>query len=268
MRYRPLPSSVAVAALLFSAVTLLPIGAGAQSQAPATPPAPATQEVPPGPYKPVPITLPKGLNDTSFDAFRNQLNQIAKKKDRAGLAKLVSSSFFWMPEDSDLADKGKPAIDNLARAFNLDSREAFGWDSLVAYAEEKTAMPDPQRQGVFCAPAEPGYDDNAAAELATATHTIASDWMYPVREGVEVRSTAKRDAPVTERLGLYLVRVLPDDAAGALSSGDFHKVMTPTGKVGFVGIDALRDISEEQLCYVKEGGAWKIAGFYGGEATQ
>jgi hypothetical protein len=261
MRYRPLSSSLAVAAVLVSAVALPTAQIKGQGQPPAAQ-QPQPQEVPPGPYKPVPITLPTGLNDPSFDAFRNQLAQIAKRKDRAGLARIVASNFFWIPEDTDIADKSKPAIDNIAKALGLDGRDPLGWESLLAYAEEKTAMADPQRKGVFCAPAEPGYDDNAAAELATATHTIASDWMYPIRDGAEVRSAAKRDAPLIERLGLHLVRVLPDD-----SSGDFHKVMTPSGKIGFVAIDALRDISEEQLCYVKDGGAWKIAGFFGGEAS-
>lgn len=264
MRYRPVPSSLAIAAVLVAAA--ITTTAQAQGQQPSTPQA-QPQDVAPGPYKPVPITLPTGLNDPSFDAFRNQLAQIAKKKDRAALARLVASNFFWIPEDTDLADKSKPAIDNVVKALGLEGRDAFGWESLVAYAEEKTAMADPQRKGVFCAPAEPGYDDNAAAELATATHTIASDWMYPVRDGAEVRSAAKPDAPIVERLGLYLVRVLPDDSP-AMSSSDFHKVITPSGKVGFVAIAALRDISEEQLCYVKEGAAWKIAGFFGGEPSQ
>jgi hypothetical protein len=266
MRYRILLTPLAVAAVLLPAGTLAPISKSAQAQQPHVQQAPS-QEVPPGPYKPVPITLPTGLNDPSFDAFRSQLAQIAKKKDRAALARIVAANFFWIPEATDLADKTKPAIENVARALGLDSADAFGWDSLLAYAEIKTAMADPQHKGVFCGPAEPGYDDNAAAELATATHTIASDWMYPTRDGVEVRSAANRDAPLIERLGLHLVRVLPDDSTGVLS-GVFHKVMTPAGKVGFVAIDALRDISEEQLCYIKEGGSWKIAGFYGGEPSQ
>jgi hypothetical protein len=32
--------------------------------------------------------------------------------------------------------------------------------------------------------------------------------------------------------------------------------------------DAILPIGGEQLCYVKEAGAWKIAGFYGGEASK
>src|SRR2546428_6468956 len=59
----------------------------------------------PKPYKPVAITLPKPVTDPSFEAFRKQLAGIAQKKDRAALARLVARSFFWVPEDRDIADR-------------------------------------------------------------------------------------------------------------------------------------------------------------------
>ena len=91
-------------------------------------------------------------------------------------------------------------------------------------------MADPQRSGVFCSPAEPGFDDKAADELANATQTDASDWVFPIRDGVEVRATAKQDAPVVEKLGLYLVRVLPDDSPANAVLAAFVKVMTAVGQ--------------------------------------
>jgi hypothetical protein len=257
----PVLASTVMAAL--AAATLVPAAANAQAQPPQQ--APAAK---PGPYKPVPVIVPVPYDDASFAAFRAQLGQVARRKDRAALARMVAPSFFWVPEDTDLADKSKPVIDNLAKAITLDGADAFGWNSLVAYAGEKTAHPDSQRKGVICAPAEPGYDDSAATELANATQTIASDWMYPLRDGLEVRSAARKDAPVIERLGLHLVHVLPDESPSAAVTADFVRVATPSGKVGFASADALRDIAQEQLCYVKEAGGWKIAGFYGGEPSQ
>jgi hypothetical protein len=35
----------------------------------------------------------------------------------------------------------------------------------------------------------------------------------------------------------------------------------PSGKLGYVASDQLLPLGNEQLCYVKEGNAWKIAGF-------
>jgi hypothetical protein len=42
------------------------------------------------------------------------------------------------------------------------------------------------------------------------------------------------------------------------------KVVTPSGKVGYVASDAIMPIAFDQLCYVKDGGSWKITGYAGG----
>jgi len=262
-RPRPLSTRI-VAAALAIAGALVPMPVMAQAQPPAQPPAQAPAPVL-GPYKPVPITLPPAVNDPSFGTFRNQLAEIAKNKDRAALARIVAANFFWIPEDKDIADKQKSAIDNLSKALSLDGADGFGWESLAAYAAETTAMADPQRQGVFCAPAEPSFDERAADELANVTQTDAADWAFPIRDGIEVRAAAKQDAPVVDRLGLYLVRVLPDDSPANAVLATFAKVLTAAGTVGYVPIDTILPIGGEQLCYLKDGGTWKIAGFLGGE---
>src|SRR5260370_34559489 len=236
MPHPRVPSTHLVAAVLVIAGALTPASVMAeggaqvvaQAMVQAQPPAQAptqqaptqqapTQQAPvaapaPGPYKAVAITLPTALNDPSFDAFRKQLSAIAQKKDRAALAPLVAASFFWVPEEADLADKKKSAIDNLAKALSLDGADALGWDALAAYAAETTIMGDPQRTGVFCAPAEPAVDEKAGDALANATQTAASDWAFPIRDGIEVRAAAKQDAPVVDKLGLYLLRILADDS--------------------------------------------------------
>jgi hypothetical protein len=262
MRHSHLRSTIFVATLLLAGAAASYMSF-AQTDPPASPP---TAEL--GPYKPVPITLPAAMNDSSFDVFRKQLAEIAQKKDRAALAERVAANFFWVPLDTDLADKNLPAIDNIAKALGLNGADAVGWESLGAYAAEPSTMADPLRGGVFCAPAEAAFDDKAADELATVTQTDATDWVFPIRDGVEVRAAAKQDAPVIDRLGLFLVRVLPDNSPLNAVLAAFLKVMTPAGKVGFVPVEAVLPIGGEQLCYVKEPTGWKIAGFLGGEPNQ
>jgi hypothetical protein len=256
-----LRSTISAITALVLAAALGPVMARSPSQAPAQAPA---QAPPLGPYKAVAIKLPAALNDPSFDTFRKRLGEIAQRKDRAALAALVAANFFWVPEDVDIADKGKSAIDNMAKALSLDDTDEPGWDALAAYAVETTVMADDQRTGVFCAPAQPDYDEKAADELAKATKTDASDWAFPLRAGIEVRSASRRDAPVVDKLGLYLVRVLADDSPANEALATFLKVLTPSGKVGYVPVDAVREIGAEQLCYVKDAGGWHIAGFLGG----
>ena len=143
-----------------------------------------------------------------------------------------------------------------------------GLEAIIAYAAESTIMPDPQRKGVFCAPAEPAFDDQAADELANTTHTDASDWAFPVRDGIEVRATPKQDAPVVDKLGMYLIRILSNDFPANAVMATSVKVMTPSGKEGYVPIDTVLPLGGEQLCYLKEASGWKIAGFRGGELNQ
>ena len=43
------------------------------------------------------------------------------------------------------------------------------------------------------------------------------------------------------------------------------RVMAPSGKIGFVPDDALSPLGNDQICYGKDGGGWKIVGFIGGD---
>src|SRR3979411_3265558 len=121
MRHSRLPSAHIIAATLVIAGALAPMSVFAQGQPPGQ-----AAPVPPGPYKPVAIKMPAALNDPSFEAFRKQLAQVAEKKDRAALARLVATHFFWVPEEKDLADKSKSPIENLAKALSLNGADAFG----------------------------------------------------------------------------------------------------------------------------------------------
>lgn len=254
-------------ALVATAFVIAAAGTSLLAQQPAPPPAGAPgappQPAPPKPYKPVTIKLPTAVADPTFVAFRKQLGDIAQKKDRAALAKLVAQNFFFVSGEKDTADKKKPGIDNLAKALSLDDKDAAaGWATLGEYAKEPTAETDEEHKGVLCAPADPAFDENAAEALAKDTQTDPGEWGYPVKDGVEVHAAAKPDAPVTDKLGLYLVRVYPDDSpAAAVNGPDFIRVVLPSGKLGYVAGDQLLSLGNEQLCYAKDGGGWKIAGF-------
>jgi len=238
----------------------------AQAQAPQEP-------AKPKPYTPVAVTPPAPASDPTFEAFRKQLAEVAQRKDRVGLGRLVvAQGFFWQREGGDGADKKKSGIDNLAAAFGLDAKQGIGWDMLSDAAEDPTLEPSPERSGVMCAPAEPKFDLAAFEQLTKATGTDDSDWAFPVATGVEVRGGPQPHAAVIEKLGLHLVWVLPEEPPPASARPNQPptapppvKIVTPTGKVGYVAIDTIAPIGSEQLCYLKDASGWKIAGFIGGE---
>jgi hypothetical protein len=227
---------------------------------------------PPKPYKPVAVTPAKPASDPSFEAFRKQLADIASRKDRAALARLVAPNFFRMGESGDKADKKKSGIDNLAAAIDLDAKDGSGWETLAGAADEPTLEPVPERKGVMCSTASPRIDETAFEQLIKATGTDVADWGYPSQAGLEVRASAQANAPVIERLGLHLVRILPEEAPGGAqptapqqNAPSVLRVVTPAGKAGFVSDEAIAPLIVDQFCYVKDASGWKIAGFVGGD---
>lgn len=222
------------------------------------------QQSAPKPYKAVSVSLPATVEDASFATFRKQLGAAAEKKDRRTLAAMVASNFFWMGEKGDKADKRKPGIDNLSKAIGLESKDAEGWDILSAYAADPTGMPFPDRKDTICAPADPGFNGQELEELTKTTGTEIGEWGYPTEPNLEMRSGAQPNAPVIETLGMYFVRVMTDDGTGSTDS-PMLRVVAPSGKVGFIPVDALSPLGNDQICYSKDGSGWKISGFIGGE---
>jgi len=66
-------------------------------------------------------------------------------------------------------------------------------------------------------------------------------------------------------LGVSATIVMPDNAAPGNQPSPMLKVVTPSGKTGFVPAEALSPLGSDQLCFTKEGGNWKISGFIGGD---
>ncbi|RAI41162.1 hypothetical protein, partial [Rhodoplanes roseus] len=253
-------------------------------------PGPPAQPSPPRPYSSIAVTPPAQSADPSFSAFRQQLGEIAGRKDRVALAGLVAPGFFWLADRGDKADRKKAPIDNLARAIGLDGADADGWELLTHAAAEPTLKAFPPKTGVVCAPAAPTLDDKAFEQLLKSSRTDVFDWAWPATSSLPVRSGAAADAPVVETLGSVLVRVLPDEAppgapgapgaqpaggpapaagAPAVQPGPGAvpplKVVTPSGKIGWVSADAVQPLVSDQLCYVKDASGWKIGGYLGGE---
>jgi hypothetical protein len=270
-------AAVSIASLLLAAAPALgqgqlprpgqlpPAGGQGSPRGPATPPQQQQQQQQAAaakPYKPVSISAPAAVTDPSFEAFRKQIGAAAEKKDRKALAGLVAQNFFWMGEKGDKADKKKPGLDNLAKAIQLDGKEAPGWEMLGAASTDPTGTPFPDRKDTICAPADPTFNPQELEALAKSTGTDEGDWAYPTQTGLEVHSGPQPNSPVVEKLGLHFVRVMQDQNA---QPGPMLKVVTPSGKTGFVPAEALSPLGSDQLCYSKEAGGWKISGFVGGD---
>ena len=236
-------------------------------------PLPGFRPPPPPPIKPyqaVPVTPPPALNEPGFIAFRKQLGEVAAHKDRGALAKMVvTQNFFWIPQDKDLADPRKSGIDNLFKAINMGTSDDSGWQVLTGFAGEPTASESPQQPGVFCSPADPNLDQSAFEALMKATQSDPSEWGYPSKAGIEVHAAAQPSSPVIDKLGMNLVHVLPD-AIPPTNPNDpfFLHIAMPSGKSGYVDGQSISPLGGDQVCYTKQGGAWKITGYFGGAVQE
>jgi len=226
----------------------------------------------PGPYKPVPVKVAPLVTDPALAAFRKELAAVAQRKDRAALARMVvPKGFFWERDDGQGPDAKKSSTDNLVAAFNLEDPDSPGWDALAMAAADPHVAPDPQKKGVACAPVVPEIDGKAFETLAQQTKTDPAEWAFPYAAGVEVRAEPKADAPVVEKLGLVLVRVTIDESplhAVEGTSAEWVRVITPSGKVGYVAAGTVGALVSDQICYIKDASGWRIAGLVGGGDQQ
>jgi hypothetical protein len=240
--------------IFFAALLVTGASAAAAPNQP-QPPAPAK------PYKPVTITRPTPITEESFEILRQQLVTAAKRKNRADLARLVvAQGFFWDRDKGNAADKRKSGVDNLAAALGLAKNDGAGWDLLANFADDPTASPSADHAGAICAPADPAFNGQEFDALLKATQTDANDWGYPVSAGLDVHATPQANAPVIDKLALNFVRVMPEATAAAPS---YLRIVTPAGKIGFVTADSIAPLGNDQICYVKDGGGWKVGGYIG-----
>ncbi|MBS0245261.1 MAG: hypothetical protein JSR61_01475 [Proteobacteria bacterium] len=217
------------------------------------------------PYKSVMVSPPAEMNDAGLNALRDKVGEAVKTRDRAALAPLtVAKGFFWEREGGD-AGKGRAGIDVLTAALGLTSKDAVGWDILGAFVDDPNAAPSQTRKDAVCAPADPRYDAKAFDALLKDTQTDVSEWGYPASSGIEVHAAAQASAPVVGKLGLTFVRVMPEESA---ANPAYLRVLMPNGKTGYVTVDSLVPFGNDQLCYVKQGGAWKIGGYIGAGEPQ
>jgi hypothetical protein len=238
---------------------------GAPPQGQKGPPQQAQPPVaPPAPYTALAVAPPKSHEDPSLVAFRKELMAVAQKKDRAALSRhVLAQGFFWMKESGNAAGR-KTGIEVLSTALSLAAKDGSGWETLNAFAEDDSAAVYPDRPNTVCSPAGPQFNAADLEKLAETTRTDIGDWGFTAAPDVEVRAAAQANSPVVEKLGLIFVRVMPDMAPNA--SQDFIRVVTPSGKVGFVAAEAINPLGSDQLCYGKDAsGAWKIVGMIGGE---
>ncbi len=228
----------------------------------------SAQPAPPKPYKAVTVTPPVPVADPAFDALRKQVGEAAQKKDRAAMAPLVvAQGFFWQRDGRDRADKRKSGVDNLSNALGLNSKDGAGWDILFSYTDDPTASPSSGLQGrALCT-------GRAIPQRRSLRRTPQVDAVGACPSGVtrcRLQPTWRREG-AGERAGRRETRSHVR-AGRARQCAGLRRLPAHHHAVGqgrrFVTIDSVAPLGNDQLCYVKDAGAWKIGGYIGGGESQ
>ena len=109
--------------------------------------------------------------------------------------------------------------------------------------------------------------NSAIPTAETSEEALSSRMNSLINGGVEMRSAPQPNGPVVEKLGLMLVRVLPDSAPPTEPNQPaFLHLAAPSGKTGYAAMDVISGLGGDEICYTKDAGGWKIDGYFGGAA--
>ena len=148
-----------------------------------------------------------------------------------------------------------PAIDDQSVTF--DARQIGNMPVVIVFAVNCGMV----------AMHRPAGNTNVVVVLASDPDHIAGNWTTHTpgaRFDLDERMAATGDCFVG-KLGLAFVRVMPEER---VTNPAYLRVLMPNGKAGYVTVDSLAPFGNDQLCYVKQGGAWKIGGYIGAGEPQ
>ena len=212
------------------------------------------------------ITPPTPLSDAGFDAMRKQLGEAAKRKDRAALAKLVVAQGLLLgarePRHRRQAQVRRRQSWRPRSASN--NKDSAGWDILAGYAEDPTAAPSAEHKGAFCAPADPAFNRKEFDELIKATQSERANGAIRCRPASRCIARAGQCAGDRQARPHFRAR----DAGEPRPPPPPMCASSRRRQGRLCSVDAIAPVGNDQLCYVKDGGAWKIGGYIGGGEPQ
>lgn len=240
----------------------------------ASAPAHAIKKVP---YPEVKVRAPVAFKgDAAFEAMRKALADAAAKKNLAALSALVAANFAWTSagEPNEQADKSRDGLHNFKVAFGfrpagktVDGPTEGGpqWDLLAEIAAATEFAQAPNAPNTACAPSVAAPDQKAfeQASQRIEEREQSTEWVYALGE-VTLTSTRAGGAPVGKVTSVALPVVStfpvarPDQQAP--SPPTHLELLLPSGKTGWVAVDAVRSLNADQLCFAKQpNGEWKIS---------
>jgi hypothetical protein len=216
--------------------------------------------------------------EPALDAMRKQLADAIKRRNTGLLYEFVGPIFFWNinGEPSEQFDKNRDAMHNFKVAFGFrqfgrgsdnQNPENQLWETLDDIVSGSALFQMQGNPGVLCGPAsaEPVSDeamDKAIERIESEDED--SEWVYSLGEikltekpggGGAVETVSKLAMPIAATHP-------PTQPLGNNPLPTHFQLLLPSGKTGWVDVDAVQLLAVDKLCYGKGAdGAWKIVGY-------
>jgi hypothetical protein len=231
------------------------------------------------PYPEVRVAVPaEAKAEPALDAMRKQLADAIKRRNVGLLYELIGPTFFWNAngEPSEQFDKTRDASHNFKVAFGFrqfghdsdnQNPENQLWETLDDTASGSALFRMEGNPGVLCGPAsaEPVSDEamDKAIELIE-NGDEDSEWVYSLGEITLTDKPGNGGAVETvSRLAMPIAATHPPTKPLGNNPLPTHfQLLLPSGKTGWVDVDAVQPLAVDKLCYGKGAdGAWKIVGY-------
>ena len=230
------------------------------------------------PYPEVRVAVPaEAKAEPALAAMRKQLASTISQRNAGQLYALVGPAFFWKAdgEPNEQFDKDRDALHNFKvafgfRRFGQDSDSENLRDQLWEVLDDITSGALIQMEGnpgVLCGPlsAEPTSDaamDQAIERIQNGGED--SEWVYSLDAitltekpggGGAVETVSKLAMPIAATNP-------PTQPLGNNPIPTHYQLLLPSGKTGWVDVNAVQSLAVDRLCYGKGAdGAWKIVGY-------
>jgi hypothetical protein len=249
--------SLAASSFLATAIALAPAPAAAIKKTP---------------YPEVRVEVPAEVKaEPALAAMHKQLANAIHRRNAGLLYELVAQNFFWNAngEPSEQFDKNRDALRNFKVAFGFDSTNPGNqlWETLEDMASDPALFQMEGNPGVLCGPASAEPRDSAAMDKAIERiegEDENSEWYYSLDEitltekpggGGAVETVSKLAMPVAATQP-------PTRPLGNNPLPTHFQLLLPSGKTGWVDVNAVQPLAVDKLCYGKgTDGAWKIVGY-------
>jgi hypothetical protein len=231
------------------------------------------------PYPEVRVAVPaEAKAEPALAAMRKQLASAISQRNTGQLYAFVGPAFFWNAdgEPSEQFDKDRDALHNFKVAFGFrqfghgsDSENPRDqlWEVLDDITSSAALFQMEGNSGVLCGPlsAEPADDhamDQAIEQIQSGDED--SEWVYSLAGitltekpggGGSVETVSKLAMPIAATYP-------PTQALGNNPIPTHYQLLLPSGKTGWVDVNAVQTLAVDRLCYGKGAdGAWKIVGY-------